>query len=361
MMIRYMRMWCGVFCLLPFLTMKAQTHIVMGEKVTFFSHRLNEHREIQVYVPQSYNDQGLTPQKYPVIYLLDGESNFKLLSAYVEKLSVFPYPSIPEMIVVGIVNTNRTRDFTPSKRNEETMTNEERLRMGKESGGNAVFFDFVENELVPFINKNYRTSGYQILIGHSFGGLAALNALLHHTHLFQAYIIHDPSIWWDEEYILKEYLNNKTHDFSNRTLFFTQALADKEEQRLFDHFHAIRKFVDFLDSNSINGLDYRYVGYADENHGTVPFRGNLDGLRYIFEGYTVDFRRISGSDSIKKSYQDLSRKLHHTFLPSEGYLKSIIKFFAGTHQMDKAKKMAEYCLELYPQSKIWSEIQDETF
>ena len=103
----------------------AQEPITIGTSYTISSSVLKENRTIQIYLPKSYNDSTLTPQHYPVIYLLDSESNFNYLSAYVEKLSKYPYPSIPEMIIVGIVNTNRTRDLTPSAQNTASMSQEQ--------------------------------------------------------------------------------------------------------------------------------------------------------------------------------------------------------------------------------------------
>jgi hypothetical protein len=89
--------------------------VTVGEKQTLFSKILNENREIWVHLPKTYNDSSINPAKYPVIYLLDGEINFEYYAGMTDFLSKAPYADIPECIVVGIKNTERTRDLTPTK------------------------------------------------------------------------------------------------------------------------------------------------------------------------------------------------------------------------------------------------------
>ncbi len=91
---------------------------------------------------------------------MDSESNFPYLTAYIEKLSKYPYPAIPEMIVVGIVNTNRTRDLTPTTRNEKVMTAKQKAKIKGASGGNAAFFQFLEQEVKPFVHHEFRANDY---------------------------------------------------------------------------------------------------------------------------------------------------------------------------------------------------------
>ncbi|WEI21871.1 alpha/beta hydrolase-fold protein [Acinetobacter bereziniae] len=127
----------------------ADSSIKIGETHNFVSTVLNEKRAIQVYLPASYNQYP--NQKYPVVYLLDSESNFHYVTGIIEKLSKSPYPSIPEMVVIGIVNTDRARDLTPTP--QKPQIKEGRLIEGK-TGGNLAFFNFLETELMPDVEKN---------------------------------------------------------------------------------------------------------------------------------------------------------------------------------------------------------------
>ena len=343
----------------PFLS--AQTPIAIGQEYTISSTILNEDRKIQIYLPTTYTDSSLTPQYYPVVYLLDSESNFHYLTAYIEKLSKYPYPSIPEMIVVGIVNTNRTRDLTPTTRNEKVMTAEQKAKIKGESGGNDTFFQFLEQEVKPFVHQSFRTNDYAILIGHSFGGITALNNLLNYTAMFQAYIVHDPSIWWDDTYILKSYQAQSNKDFLHRKLFLTQVGDSENKGHLEDHFSAIQSFNTYLSQHDSKNLNYRFQQYEGENHGSIPMKGNLDGLRYIFEEYPLNFKAIQQDpDLVRSTYKKLSQSLHFDFQPNEAYLKYIISYYTKQKNTALVEYFIAYCLELYPSSTIRQEIQSNS-
>ena len=114
-----------------------------------------------------------------------------------------PVPS-PEMIVVAVRNTDRTRDLTPSPFTPDPPEDGEG-EDGDEgdgenpmptAGGAGAFLDFFERELFPFVEERYRTQPYRIVIGHSFGGLFAVHALVHRPAAFDAYVAISPSLWW---------------------------------------------------------------------------------------------------------------------------------------------------------------------
>lgn len=310
------------------LNIHAQQPIEIGKSYTLKSSVLNEDRSIQIYLPPGYNDTKYPNQQYPVIYLLDGETNFNYLTAYIDKLSKYPYPAIPEMIIVGIVNTNRNRDLTPSKVITENMSKEQANKIKGENGGNGDFFKFISQELFPYIDTTYRTLDYKVFIGHSFGGITALNNLLNRTDMFNAYIVHDPSIWWDNKIMLKEYTAHPNKDFHYRRLYLTQVGESESKGHLSDHYDAIRSFNDLLISHPPINLAYKYAQYDGEDHGSIPMKGNLDGLRYIYEGYHINFKEIKTNPTlIQDSFKKLSESMHYDFRPTEKYLDTVIQFY----------------------------------
>ncbi|WP_010254391.1 alpha/beta hydrolase [Myroides injenensis] len=334
-------------------SISAQENIVIGQTFPIKATKLNEDREIQIYLPKSYSENQDSTQAYPVIYLLDGESNFNYLSAFIEKLSRYPYPAIPEMIIVGVKNTNRTRDLTPSQKREETMNKAQKDRIQRESGGNDIFFSFLKDDLMPYIDNKYRTTGYNILIGHSFGGITALNNLLNYTDMFNAYIVHDPSVWWDAQYVLKDYQNKSNHDFKKRKLFLTQVGERESGGHLSDHYTSIKQFKELLDNSHFKNLSYQYQQYDDEDHSTIVLKGNLDGLRYLFEDYRVNFKELKTNPNLlKDAFAKVSAELDFSFYPSEAYLKSIVSYFVSSDAIKTAEETVAYCLSIYPDSDI---------
>lgn len=126
---------------------------------------LGEDRVILVRLPQSYEAGN---QRYPVLYLLDGDAHIAHTSATADFLA--RNGRMSELIVVGIPNTDRTRDLSPTKVSTPGATGAPQFPT---SGGGDNFLKFLETELIPEIDKTYRTHPYRILAGHSLGGLFA--------------------------------------------------------------------------------------------------------------------------------------------------------------------------------------------
>lgn len=179
------------------LAVESRQSFTIGETIAFRSEILGENRQLNIYLPQSYTEN--TAQQYPVIYLLDGskDEDFIHISGLVQFGSFSWIGMIPESIVVGIANVDRRRDFTYPTRNKKDKKD------FPTTGKSAEFIDFVEKELQPLIEKQYRTNTIKTLIGQSLGGLVATEILFKRPHLFDNYIIVSPSLWWDNESLLK--------------------------------------------------------------------------------------------------------------------------------------------------------------
>lgn len=175
-------------------------------------------------------------KKYIVAYVLDGDrSKFLEVSGIAQSMhSAFNLKlQIPELIIVSTENTDRTRDFTPT--NSLNYLDREDITAFKSSGKANNFMNFIEKELMPNINKDFRAVTQNMLIGHSMGGLFALNCLLENPNLFRYYLLIDPSWFWDHNYIgkrAKEVLEKKT-DLKAR-IYIALANNMAEDKRHFE-------------------------------------------------------------------------------------------------------------------------------
>lgn len=145
------------------------TVIPAGEQVTLHSEVLKQDRTIFIALPASYN---ASTDRYPVLYLTDAQWMFDparstVLFGALEQM-------IPEMIVVGITNPDRTRDLYATRAD---FKDGDRLIPFPNSGNADQFLEFVAKELIPWTGKSYRTSGLRILAGVSAGGNFALHAI----------------------------------------------------------------------------------------------------------------------------------------------------------------------------------------
>ena len=309
--------------------------IVIGRVDTVYSKILNEKRTILVHVPNGGKDQH-----YPVLYLLDGETHFQSAVAITEQLSGV----IPPMIVVGINNTVRERDLTPTKTNVHL------------SGGGENFMSFIEKELMPYVNSKYPSSDYNIFSGHSLGGLAVVNAFFNHTKLFNAYIALDPSVWWDNQQWIKKYESElPKYDLNGRTLFVAIAnnippgldtvsvLKDSSSMTLIPR--AVIPFVHALRDARPAGLRWTSKFYPSERHGTVELVSEYDALRYVFDYYQFRTSQFIGhpellEDSVLAAhYKMVSERMGYTISPSENTVNELAYDCMGRRKMAEAYKL----------------------
>ncbi|MCD8079993.1 MAG: alpha/beta hydrolase [Bacteroides sp.] len=265
------------FLLLP-LTMRSQEEICIGKKHTLYSTVLQEQRGYWLYTPE--NDQQDTAKTYPVIYLLDGDSYFHALVGISKTLASGRGKGMPACILVGVLNTDRTRDLTPtaSAAGRDGKISSDAALQG---GGAEAFHRFLTTELRDIIDRTYRTSGQNILIGHSYGGLFTLHTFLRHTGSFDTYLALDPSLWWDQGRLPQEageLIRGK--DFTGKSLYVGVATKPRTD-RVDIHQQTVRYLLEEVLPQAEN-LDYFRKSFPEENHGTVVIPGLYDGIKQLF-------------------------------------------------------------------------------
>ncbi|MDR2064537.1 MAG: alpha/beta hydrolase [Prevotellaceae bacterium] len=259
----------------------AQTDICTGKEDSIYSHALQEERTYWIHLPESYADS--VQKKYSVIYLLDGDLFFHALVAAQRLYSQGRQPLMPECIIIGILNTDRTRDLTPSK--SAYRRDGKRYDGDREiGGGSELFTSYLTDELRIKINKKYRTNNINIIVGHSFGGLFALNTLMYHPQLFDIYVVLDPSFWWDNGKIQKEADKLfETKQFNHIKLYLGIAAKIRPDANNINSNIAGSFINNILPKAIKNGLQVNYKIFSDESHGTVPIPGISDALKIIFQ------------------------------------------------------------------------------
>ncbi|MFZ4927940.1 alpha/beta hydrolase [Chryseobacterium sp. Mn2064] len=339
--------------LLFFTSGRAQEKIVIGEKHALFSKILNENREIWIHLPKTYNDHTISPAKYPVIYVLDGEINFEYYTGMSDFLARTPYADIPECIVIGIKNTERTRDLTPTKSQKKSPVNPN-IMLFSESGESENFVRFLQEEVKPFINKNYRIQEYTVLVGHSFGGLFAINTLLTHPEYFNAYVANDPSLWWDNKIMIsktKEYLE-KNKEFPKKKVLYVSQADNEEQQKNWnsDMTQAIEDFKKIIEQNG--SLYYQHRFFVGEVHGTVSYPANYEALKFVFKGFRTDIKQLAKKPGqLEADYRKLSDRAGTEFLPSETYLNTVVKFMKNNDFKETETYFINFKNKLYPKVK----------
>jgi len=289
---------------------QASEPVVIGEKFQIESKVLSETRTYVVHTPDYYKKRI---EAYPVLVLLDAENNFAYTSAAVHLLSA--NGRIPAMIVVGINNTDRGRDMTPSK----PATGDGGATWTGLTGGADKFLSFIADELLPTIDRNYRTRPYRVLIGHSLGGLFAVYALMNRPEVFKGYLITSPSLWWDDQALVKlAQPFFAAHKDLRADLYMS--MANEGEEML----GGAWKLSAVLEESKLPNLRWQFKRYPEEDHGTVPYVSTYEGLQAIFAGHgianPIALFEEGGLPAFERHYADVSKRLGYTVpVPARAY------------------------------------------
>lgn len=294
---------------------------------SIYSNILNESRDYWVKLPENYNPNSSV--KYPVVFLLDGFSlKNNLESVYDNYMGHY----LPDMILVGISNrANRTRDLTISQ-----VKSRRGSAMNVHTGGADNFRQFIEKELIPYIDKTFPTTNYRTLIGHSYGGLFALNMLINNSNVFRNYIAIDPSIEWDNQLLLKQAQEKlKTQNYTGKSLYVSLAteqlhmwdervtidnvMEDTSEFTLF-----ARSIIEFSNlvrsSQKQHGLNFLWNVYPEDLHGTVPLPSIRDGLIFCFKWFQFKSpQKYNNPETTVQELQELLKKQEIIYANELGY------------------------------------------
>ncbi|MBB2146101.1 alpha/beta hydrolase [Pedobacter sp. LMG 31464] len=339
--------------------------VTIGTIDSIQSKILNEQRKIWVYVPSSWNADS--KQRYPVVYLLDGDAHFYSVVGMIQQLSQVNGNTIsPEMIVVGIPNTDRTRDLTPTHVDADPPFIDS--ASSKTSGGGERFVSFIEKELMPRIDSLYSTQPYKMLIGHSLGGLTVMNVAINHTKLFNSYICIDPSMWWDKMNLLnttKKSLREK--NFSGTTLYLGIANTMNESMDITKvrsdtsigtkHIRSILDLDKNIKDQKQNGLRYESKYYSNDDHGSVPLIAEYDAFRFIFSKYRfkLSFKDFTDPtvdlvNKFEKHYQEVSKLFGYKLYPPENMINGLGYECLQRNQYPKAGGLFKLNVDNYPES-----------
>jgi len=324
----------------------------IGHADSIHSAVLGETRPYLVYTPPSYTDTTTAPQNYPVLYLLDGDAHFQSVTGLVQILGTGVNATfiVPEMIVVGIPNTDRTRDLTPT--HTEGGPDGQPNPGLRTSGGMPKFFDFLRTELIPHIESQYRTMPYRIFVGHSLGGITTINALYEIPQTFNAYVAIDPSLWWDDRVLLRKARSYFEHArLEGKALYVAQAnTLNPDDTTRNVHFESIMKFNEIMRAHDRSGIRYGYHYYDRDDHGSVPMIAEYDALRFIFDGYRAPLlQMLEQPDQLLEHYRAVSERLGATFTPSERMLQ-LLASVGMQRDTAKAIELGEIRARLYPES-----------
>ncbi|WP_295230125.1 alpha/beta hydrolase-fold protein [uncultured Chryseobacterium sp.] len=241
--------------------------LTIGEIRTLKSKILNEDRTLNIYLPLNFNKA----KSYPVIYLLDGSLNEDFI--HVTGLVQFfnQMYAMPETILVGIANIDRKRDFT-------FHTDLKDLQKDYPTTGHSdKFISFLEKELKPYIEAQFKVAD-TYLFGQSLGGLLATEILLKKPELFNNYFIISPSLWWDDESLLKSADQWLTKIPDTKKFIYISVGKGEHPVMVKD----AEDLYDVLKKSGKKNWTVEYKMMETDNHATILHRSLYEGLVKLF-------------------------------------------------------------------------------
>lgn len=229
--------------------------IPQHETFTIASTQVGETRTINVWTPPEY---ASSTDSLPVMYMADGgiQEDFSHIANTMAEL--IAAKKVPPFILVGIENTQRRRDLTGPTEVKKDKT------IAPVVGGSEKFRAFIKEELFTEINHKYRTTHKKGILGESLSGLFVMETFMLYPELFDYYIAFDPSLWWNNKYLLK-----------NAETFLAKMPATQQKRLWFagsdakDIYGATRDLEKVLKNQRLPQLIWHYSDEPKEQHQTI--------------------------------------------------------------------------------------------
>lgn len=244
---------------------------VPGSQIKTFTSKIVSGQEyvLQISLPADYDKSN---KKYPVVYLMDSQWDFPLLTALYGEQYYDGF--VPELIIVGITwggmhpnpDSLRTRDYTPTN-----------VKQSPQSGGAAKFLDVIKDEVFPLVAGNYRVDTTdKTLVGCSLGGLFTMYTLFTHSNMFNRYVAASPAFTWDNN-VLNKYEEQYHNNASNPTAKLFMCVGGVELS-----VPGFEKLTELLNNRHYSNLKMESRVLENTGHSGTKGEGYARGLQFVF-------------------------------------------------------------------------------
>jgi len=280
--------------------------IEVGKKYKFYSNVLEEEREIWVRLPRGY-DSGT--EYYPVVYQLDGNICFSFRAGLLEELVS---KSVPKSILIGLINTDRNRDFTTPSEFEDDKKD------FPTAGGADKFIRMFEEDLFPFVNENFRTNEYKTLIGGSLGGLFVIYSLATKPDLFNSYLSIGPALFWDNQSTVDYFKQRlKTIPDMKALLFLTMGnegdMIGERRNLGIAMMDGLTNLVNMLETESPENLRWGYKINSNERHYSNQIISTIQGFDFFYKDWFVSNPLHEYLQNGLSSFEKRSKRIKYEF------------------------------------------------
>ena len=299
--------------------------IIIGETITIDSKVLMKKASLNIRLPSSY--LALKNKRYPVLFSLGTDTGFAATAGTLETLSHNQEYPMPDTIFVSLTTETAVNVIQRGVKSED-------------------FINFLETDVIPYIDKNYRTQPYRILTAGERFGQAPLYALIHKPKLFQAYFVISPWIK-DDSSLVNEF---ETFLKGNKGFSAFLWLSSGGEARVAPNYH---KLISLLQQHAPEKLEWKSAQFNQNTHMSQGLISLPNAIESLFADLILapDSKVVSGgAKSIKNYYQQLSDDKYSYAISSEIAIRDLGYAMLKEEKVKKAIEVFEINIKDYPDS-----------
>ena len=308
----------------------------------FESDFLKDTRELKVQLPRNYNEN--ISKEYPLIIVLDGDYMFEAVSGSVDYLSY--WGNIPESIIVGVNQINTRYDDCSVLDNIDFVP----------ISSTANFYDFISEELIPYFDKNYRTTKFKVAVGHEATANFINYFLLNNKTSFSGFIAISPKFSYNmENYLIERFDKIKTN------VFYYLASSDRDFKSIDER---TKEFSRNLNSSKNELISFKYKQYNNLTHYNLPIHSVSEGFEHVFATYSA-INSIEYDSVLKKTslspvkylinkYDNIANyyDINKTILVND--IRAIEKYIEESEQFKYYKDLSKLAIDKYPKTILGS-------
>jgi predicted alpha/beta superfamily hydrolase len=308
----------------------------------FESDFLKDTRELKVQLPRNYNEN--ISKEYPLIIVLDGDYMFEAVSGSVDYLSY--WGNIPESIIVGVNQINTRYDDCSVLDNIDFVP----------ISSTANFYDFISEELIPYFDKNYRTTKFKVAVGHEATANFINYFLLNNKTSFSGFIAISPKFSYNmENYLIERFDKIKTN------VFYYLASSDRDFKSIDER---TKEFSRNLNSSKNELISFKYKQYNNLTHYNLPIHSVSEGLEHVFATYSpinsIEYdsvllnNTLSPVEYLINKYDNISNYygINKSILVND--FRAIEKYIEESEQFKYYKDLSKLAIDKYPKTILGS-------
>ncbi|MGY8919838.1 MAG: alpha/beta hydrolase [Flavobacteriales bacterium] len=308
----------------------------------FESDFLKDTRELKVQLPRNYNEN--ISKEYPLIIVLDGDYMFEAVSGSVDYLSY--WGNIPESIIVGVNQINNRYDDCSVLDNIDFVP----------ISSSANFYDFISEELIPYFDKNYRTTKFKVAVGHEATANFINYFLLNNKTSFSGFIAISPKFSYNmEKYLIERFDKIKTN------VFYYLASSDRDFKSIDERTKELSRN---LNSSKNELISFKYKQYNNLTHYNLPIHSVSEGFEHVFSTYSpinsIEYdsvllnNTLSPVEYLINKYDNISNYygINKSILVND--FRAIEKYIEESEQFKYYKDLSKLAIDKYPKTILGS-------